>query len=97
MAAPAYPPSRACDELVGNPNHQVSRSHVIAPISPAKITYGVTYLRSIIPVPTVLATPVPMTKAATKLKPPAQITAWAGVSTRGATIAALEVAAAWKH
>ena len=37
-AAPAMPPTRACDELVGSPAYQVITSHAIAPISPAKIT-----------------------------------------------------------
>ena len=38
MAAPAYPPKSACEELVGRPSHQVSRSQAIAPASPARIT-----------------------------------------------------------
>lgn len=41
-AAPAYPPMSACDELVGSPKYQVMRSHVIAPIRPAKMTENVT-------------------------------------------------------
>src|ERR1039458_5539048 len=34
MAAPAYPPMRACEELVGSPSHHVMRSHAIAPMRP---------------------------------------------------------------
>src|SRR5438445_11273809 len=30
-AAPAYPPTSACDELVGSPKYQVMRSQMIAP------------------------------------------------------------------
>ena len=37
-AAPAMPPTSACDELVGRPRYQVITSHAIAPTSPAKIT-----------------------------------------------------------
>ena len=38
MPAPAYPPSNAWLELVGNPNHQVMRSQTMAPSKPARIT-----------------------------------------------------------
>ncbi len=47
------------------------------------------------PEPTVLATAVPKTKAATKLKNAAQITAWTGDSTRVETTVAMELAASW--
>src|SRR5262245_16412965 len=79
-AAPAYPPINACDELVGRPSHQVIKSQMIAPISPARMTKGVISSRSTNPLPTVLATPVPKVKAETKLKNAAQTTAWNGVS-----------------
>ena len=38
-AAPAKPPMSACDEEVGSPHHHVIRSHVMAPIRPARITH----------------------------------------------------------
>src|ERR1019366_3329729 len=93
IAAPAYPPISACEELVGSPHPHVIRSHAIAPISPAIITHGVTRLRFTNPLPTVFATAVPNTNAATKLKNAAHITACSGVSTRVAPIVAIELAA----
>ena len=51
---------------------------------------------SIIPEPTVFATPTPNTKAATKLKNAAHATAWPGESTRVETTVAIEFAASWK-
>ncbi len=47
----------------------------MAPIRPAKMTWGVTIEMSIIPNPIVLATPVPKIRKATKLKKAAQTTA----------------------
>src|SRR6266545_5363794 len=37
-AAPAIPPTRACDELVGRPRYQVITSQAMAPTSPEKMT-----------------------------------------------------------
>src|SRR5574341_1714838 len=48
------------------------------------------------PLPMVLATAVPMTKAATKLKNAAQTTATRGESTRVETTVAMLLAASWK-
>ncbi|MND07545.1 hypothetical protein D3C83_295850 [compost metagenome] len=50
-------------------------------------------LMSTMPDPTVLATAVPNTKAATKLKKAAHTTAWPGFSTRVETTVAIELAA----
>src|SRR4030042_2157716 len=58
IAAPAYPPMRACEELLGNPKYQVIKFQKIAPQSPARTTVGVTALISIIPQPIVSATVV---------------------------------------
>src|SRR3954452_11023978 len=68
----------------------------MAPTRPARITSWVTTLRSIMPLPIVLATWVPSTKAATKLKNAAQATALLGDSTRVDTTVAIEFAASWK-
>ncbi len=38
MAAPAKPLMMACEELVGNANHQVRMSHEMAPSRPPKTT-----------------------------------------------------------
>src|SRR2546426_6932321 len=54
------------------------------------------YLRSIIPLPKVLATAVPKVKAAMKLKNAAQTTAMRGERTRVETTVAMELAASWK-
>ena len=37
-AAPAIPPTRACEELVGRPAYHVRMSQAIAPMRPAKMT-----------------------------------------------------------
>src|ERR1700709_2079570 len=68
----------------------------MAPSRPARITSWVTTLRSIMPLPIRLATWVPSTKAATKLKIAAQATALLGDSTRVETTVAIEFAASWK-
>src|SRR5439155_10937436 len=94
-AAPAYPPTRACDELVGSPKYQVMRSQMIAPDRPPKITDRVAMLMSIIPEPTVLAPVVPMVTDATTLQKAAQMTASPGDSTRVDTMVAIELAASW--
>ena len=65
----------------------------MAPMRPAQITASVTILMSTVPLPIVCATPVPKTKAATKLKNAAQMTAFPGVSTRVETTVAIELAA----
>src|SRR6185295_11231462 len=67
----------------------------MAPMSPARMTSRVTTSRSIIPLPMVLATWVPSTKAATKLKKAAHRTAFCGESTRVETTVAMEFAASW--
>ena len=38
IAAPAMPPTSACDELVGSASSQVMMFQTIAPISPPKTT-----------------------------------------------------------
>src|SRR5436305_339618 len=68
----------------------------MAPTSPARITCWVTSSSLIMPLPIVLATWVPSTKAATKLKNAAQATALLGDSTRVETTVAIEFAASWK-
>ena len=60
------------------------------------MTAKVTTWMSIIPEPIVLATAVPKTKNAAKLKKAAQITALPGESTRVDTTVAIELAASWK-
>ena len=92
-AAPAYPPTNACEEDVGSPSHQVARSQMIAPSSPPRITVASTSVRSIIPPPIVFAMAVPNTNAATKFQNAAQMTAAVGESTRVETTVAMEFAA----
>lgn len=67
----------------------------MAPMSPVKITKGVTALILTNPLPTIFATEVPKTRNATKLKKAAQTTACLGVNTRVETIVAMELAASW--
>ena len=94
IAAPANPPRRACDEEVGSPHHQVSRSHTIAPTSPAPTMVSVATAGSI-PLEMLDATRVSKTRKATKLKKAAQSTATRGDSTRVDTTVAIELAASW--
>src|SRR6266851_5724742 len=68
----------------------------MAPMRPARMTSFVTTARSIIPLPIVFATAVPITKAATKLKNAAHSTAFLGERTRVDTTVAMEFAASWK-
>ena len=69
---------------------------VMAPSSPARITFGSTIDGRTNPVNTAFATAVPMTKAATKLKNAAHMTACSGRSTRVPTTVAIEFAESWK-
>src|SRR5262249_11796972 len=93
--APARPPISACEELDGMPNHQVSRSQAMAPVSAAKTMLTSITLGSTTPVPIVLATWVEKTRKATKLKNAAHSTAQRGESTRVETTVAIELAASW--
>src|SRR5512133_2970261 len=86
----------ACEDEVGSPHHQVSKSQTMAPPSPASTTYWVTISSRIIPLPMVCATAVPRRNAATKLKKAAQITATLGERTRVETTVAMLLAASWK-
>src|ERR1700683_365294 len=92
-AAPAYPPNRACEELVGKPKYHVIRFHAMAARRPGRITAKVTADSSTMPEPTVVATPVPNQNTASTLNTDAQTTACAGDSTRVDTTVAIEFAA----
>src|SRR5664280_1280754 len=93
IAAPAKPPIRAWDELVGRPKYQVMMSQAMAPIRPARITYSVAAAGTTSPLPIVVATLSGKMNAATKLKNAAQTTASPGESTRVDTTVAIELAA----
>src|SRR5688500_1834076 len=96
IAAPAYPPMSACDELLGMPKYQVIRFQMIAPSRPPRITCGSTMLCSIIPPPTVFATATPPVNRAAKLNVAAHTTAASGLRMRVPTIVAMEFAESWK-
>src|SRR5712672_170484 len=66
---------------------------VMAPRRPARRTFSSTISMWTMPLPMVLATAVPKTKAATKFQKAAQTTARKGVSTRVETTVAMELAA----
>src|SRR6267143_1877146 len=93
--APMRPPTKAWDELVGSPNHQVMTSQEIAPVRTARSSQAVTIFGSMVPLPIVEATLTPKTKAARKLKKAAQSTATRGVRTLVETTVATELAASW--
>src|SRR5262249_17928120 len=92
MAAPARPPSRACDDEVGSPNHHVMRFHTIAPMRPAP-TSGIESTAGSTPLAMLLATATPKTTKAMKLKSAAQTAAVRGDRTRVETSGAIELAA----
>jgi|SRR5690242_11785756 len=85
----------AWDDDDGSPAYHVMTFQAMAPSSPASTTVASTILMSTKPLPIVLATAVPNTKTAMKLKHPAQITAAVGESTRVDTTVAMELAASW--
>src|SRR5262249_54800133 len=95
-AAPAKPPTSACDELDGMPRHHVIRFQTIAPKSPAVTTASVIASGCTVPLPIVVATLVSNTRNAMKLKTAAHATAQRGDSTRVDTTVAIELAASWK-
>ena len=73
--APINPPTNACDELDGIPNHHVSKFQIIAPISAAMMIFSLMRLAELtISPPIVFATPVE-TIAPKKFKPAAIIIA----------------------
>ena len=80
-AAPAMPPISACDDDVGSPRKNVMRFQVIAPTSAAKMSPIEITFWSTTSLAIVLATWVPNTKNATKLKNAAHATAKRGEST----------------
>src|SRR5680860_640926 len=82
-AAPPMPPNKACDDDDGRPFHQVRRFQVVAPIraEPTMSRPTVPEGGSMRPLPTVLATLVPM-KAPTRLKNAAITSAIRGVRAR---------------
>src|SRR5467141_2248768 len=84
---------RACEELVGRPMTSVIRFQVMAPRRPARSTFSSTNSIRTIPLPMVLATAVPKTKAAMKFQKAAHTTARKGVRTRVETTVAMELAA----
>ena len=96
MAAPANPPSSACEEELGNPTYQVTRFHTMAPSRAARTTVGSTIAGSTRPLLIVFATAVPTVNAAMKLKNAAHATATPGESTRVETTVAIELALSWK-
>ena len=95
-AAPTRPPTSACEDDDGMPNHQVMTFQMMAPDSAPKITALSTMAGSMMPEPTVIATCRPNTRKAMKLKNAAHTTAACGVSSRVDTISAMELAESWK-
>ncbi len=96
-AAPHRPPIRACDDDDGNPRHQVSRFHRVAPRSaPAQIATPVAPMgTSMMSPPIVFATRTPA-KPPTRFITAASPRAIRGVSARVDTEVAMALAASWK-
>src|SRR5438128_2552065 len=89
-AAPASPPTSACEELVGKPTYHVITSQMIAPSRPANTAWLFRTPSLTMSVPMNLATAVPKTAKATKLKNAAQTTACFGDKTLVDTTVAIE-------
>src|ERR687896_2758200 len=80
-AEPTNPPISAWLLEDGSPKYQVIKSHTIAPIRPARITYTVENSGCMIPLPTVAAIAVPKIKGPAKFATAATLTAYRGFST----------------
>jgi hypothetical protein len=92
-AAPAKPPIRVCELLLGIPYHQVNRFQMIAATSPLKITGKVmNWACTVLLMVFATAWSLKMKKA-TKLNIAAHATAWKGESTFVLTTVAMELAA----
>src|ERR1017187_2642877 len=89
--APQRPPTSACDELEGRPNHHVSRLQTIAAVNAQHSTGMVATCASTRPEAIVAATAVPK-NAPMRLVTAASITACRGVSTLVETTVAMELA-----
>src|SRR5690349_12945968 len=94
-AEPTTPPIKACEELDGNPNHQVTRFQVIAPIKPAKTIVGVITSASTTSLATVAATEIEM-KAPMKLSRAANPIATCGRAAPVEIEVATTLAVSWK-
>jgi len=94
-AAPTNPPTRVCEELDGNPHHQVSKFHIIAATRAAPITVRFRTSGSTTPLPIVVATLSGKTVNAIKLKNAAIETAARGERTFVETTVAIEFAESW--
>ena len=92
IAAPTSPPTRVCDELEGNPNHQVIRFHIIAATSAAPITLRFINIRIYNTFSHCWATLCGKTVKAIKLKNDAIATAARGERTFVETTVAIELA-----
>src|SRR5437764_5940536 len=95
IPAPTIEKTSAWLELDGMPFHQVSRSQTIAERSAAITSSCVASSGATIPLPTVVATAVPVS-APTTLSTAAISTATPGASTRVATEVAIALAVSWK-
>ena len=99
QAAPIRPPIRAWLLELGIARAHVIRFQAIAPSSAAARTMAPllsTMLSWTIPLPIVLATAVPNTRAPTKLADADRKIAYSGLSARVATEVAIALAVSWK-
>src|SRR5579859_2115482 len=92
--APHKPPTSACEELAGMPNHHVSRFQKMAASRAQIKTSDVATFGSTSPEAMVVATAVPR-KAPIRLVTAASMTACRGDSTLVATTVAMELAVSW--
>src|SRR5262245_2855428 len=91
-AEPTKPPISAWLLEDGSPKYQVIRSHIMAPMSPASITYTVENSGCMIPLPTVAAIAVPNINGPAKFETAAMLTAYNGLNTLVPTTVAIAFA-----
>ena len=90
------PPTSACEDELGMPNHQVMRFQVMAPTSAAMMTTSLTILADCtMSPPIVLATPV-LIIAPAKFNTADMMIATAGGTARVDTQVAMALAVSWK-
>ena len=92
IAAPTSPPTSVCDELEGNPHHQVIKFHAIDATKAAAITDKLITSGFTTPLPMVVATFSGKITKAIKLKNAAIVTAETGDRTFVDTTVAIEFA-----
>jgi len=97
--APTRPPTSACEDEDGMPNHQVPRFHTMAPMIPQRTMIMAVFCGRVptsMNLPMVLATAVPPNNGPRNSNVATTMTACTGVSAREAIVVAMMFDASWK-